>query len=148
MKMCKVLLKERDLKEARHFYEDLFHMDVSADFGDNIVFREGLVIEKGETDTVKKHSYAAFDGELYFETDYFCDFLKRLKRHDVYMVSPLFERDFGQRAIRFTDPSGHLIEVAESERCLARRLKEEGYTVEDIAKKMHLLDDRIWHLVS
>ena len=48
-----------------------------------------------------------------------------------------------RRVIRIYDPDGHIIEIAETLECVARRYLMSGMTVSDTAKKMRLPMDVI-----
>lgn len=55
---------------------------------------------------------------------------------DVRTVRPPAEHSWGQRAVRFFDPDGHVIEVGENMRTVCRRFVESGLTPEETAKRM------------
>lgn len=59
------------------------------------------------------------------------------------LVTPMEERDWGQRVIRIYDPDHHVIEIAETMEGVARRLQADGVTAEAIAEKMRLPLDTV-----
>ena len=83
------------------------------------------------------HSVRRKDGELYFEEDDFDGFLSRLEGlPDIRYVHPALEHPWGQRAVRFYDPDGHIIEVGENMKNVCRRFLDSGMTPEETAKRM------------
>lgn len=75
-----------DIHKARAFYEDLFHVEVQHDFGRNLVFTCGLVLQEDfdwlinvpKVEMKKKE----LNCELYFETKDFDAFLEVLKKRE------------------------------------------------------------------
>lgn len=145
MRLTSALIAVADIEKSKHFYRDVLEMSVVADFGANVTLDGGLVLQT--TDTWK--SFIRTDdvvlpnnaGELYFEEgdlDAFCD---RLKTFDVRYVHPLFEHRWGQRVVRFHDPDGHIIEVAEKLDAVVARFREQGLSVEETAVRMDVAVD-------
>ncbi len=145
---CPLLVVE-STSESRKFYEELFHLKVIADFGENITF--------GDPDThlpmfalQSKTSWVDFTGkkaedillksngfELVFEEEDFDDFIVRLKEMPDYEpVHDIIEYPWAQRVIRFYDPSKHIIEVGESMVCIAKRFLASGLSAEETAKRI------------
>ena len=75
-------------------------------------------------------------GELYFETEDMDAFLPQLDRWQVQFVHRLKEHRWGQRVVRFYDPDGHIIEVAEGLEQVAKRFLAQGMTPEQVAQRM------------
>ena len=74
---------------------------------------------------------------LYFEEDAFDAFAARLAgMADVRYVHPVLEHRWGQRAVRFYDPDGHIIEVGESMKTVCLRFFASGMTPEETARRM------------
>ena len=51
-------------------------------------------------------------------------------------VHPVLEQPWGQRAVRFYDPDGHIIEVGENLKAVCRRFLDGGMTEEQVARRM------------
>ncbi|HWQ51771.1 MAG TPA: VOC family protein, partial [Terriglobales bacterium] len=85
--------------------------------------------------------FKANAGELYFEEDNFDDFLSRLEGLE--LVHPPAQHSWGQRAVRFYDPDGHIIEVGENITAVARRFREGGMTVSEVAARMDVREEYV-----
>jgi len=143
MKYVSTLIAVRDIGVSKRFYYEVLGLEVTADYGANAVLGDRIALQTDET-------WAAFLGigperiirnnlscELYFEEEDFDGFLKMLGRLDgIRYVHPVVEHSFGQRAMRFFDPDGHVIEVGEPIAKVARRFSRDGLSVADIAKRM------------
>lgn len=135
------LLSVRDINKARTFYEELFGVKVTADFGINIGFDCGLALQQDfswltgipqEEIKDKENSF-----EVYFETRDFDGFVERLKkREEIHLLHDVKEHDWGQRVIRFYDLDNHLIEVGESMKSVVENFMAQGMSLEEVAKKM------------
>ena len=142
MRLTSALIAVADIEKSKHFYHVVLEMSVVADFGANVTLDGGLVLQT--TDTWK--SFIRTDdvvlpnnaGELYFETDDLDTFCDRLKAFDVRYVHPLFEHRWGQRVVRFYDPDGHIIEVAEKLEAVVSRFMGQGLSAEETADRMDI----------
>lgn len=116
MKLKNVLIVVKDIEKSRKFYHDLFGLDVVVNNEGNIILTEGLVLQD-ETiwkrflgkDVIPENNSC----ELYFEEyniEAFAEKLEKLYPETRY-VNKLLTYDWGQKAIRFYDPDGNLIEV-------------------------------------
>jgi catechol 2,3-dioxygenase-like lactoylglutathione lyase family enzyme len=142
MRLTSTLIAVEDMERSKRFYHDVLGMGVVADFGANVTLDGGLVLQTSDTwksfirtDDVVLPNNA---GELYFEEgdlDAFCD---RLKTFDVRYVHPLFEHRWGQRVVRFYDPDGHIIEVAEKLEAVVSRFMGQGLSAEETADRMDI----------
>ena len=73
--------------------------------------------------------------ELYFEEDDLDGFVEELSNvPGVESFTALKETPWGQRALRFFDPDGHVIEVAESMEAAVKRMLAAGGTVEEVSQ--------------
>ena len=138
MKYISPLIAVADMERSKAFYKKYFGLDVEVDFGANVVLTCGLSLQTVETwrefiDGAEV-SFKSNAGELYFEEDDFDGFIRRLD--GVELVHPAKEHSWGQRAIRFYDPDGHIIEVGENIAAVARRFADKGMTVKEIAVRM------------
>lgn len=75
--------------------------------------------------------YKGKNAELYFETEEMEADLDKLKNwEDAVEILHDLVQPWGQRAVRFFDPDGHLIEIAESMPSVAIRFLREGKSLE------------------
>ena len=68
-----MLLSVRSMAVSRPFYEQVMGRTVALDFGTNLTFQGGPVLQEGFAQLVgfppERTVYRAHDGELYFETE-------------------------------------------------------------------------------
>ena len=142
MKYKNTLLAVTDMDNSVGFYKNVLGLRVVTDLGANKTLTGGLSLQTRE-------SWAEFLGvspdelgwcgrvsELYFEEDDFDAFVERLNTLDIHYVHPVKEHGWGQRAVRFYDPDGHIIEVGESIKTVVRRFIACGMTPEQAAERM------------
>lgn len=136
------LLVVTDLDRSLTFFKDVLGLDVILDFGANVTLTGGISLQTLD-------SWAEFLGtnpqaitfggrayELYFEEEDFDTFAVHLKTLGVPCVHPVLEHRWGQRAVRFSDPDGHIIEVGESMAAVCKRFLDQGMTIEEAAVRM------------
>ena len=142
------LFAVKNMKIARSFYENLFNLKVTEDYGRNIVFDCGLSLQEDfdwltgipKSEIKNKENNC----ELYFEEEEFNAFVKNLKsKEDIVFLHDVIEYPWGQRVIRFYDPDNHLIEVGEPLKAVIERLLLKGMTTEEIAAKMDISSEDI-----
>lgn len=141
MKYCCTIISVADVNTARRFYENLFGLEVAQDFGLNLAFTCGLTLQQDfdglvrlPKDRVLKKSNNI---ELYFEELDFDGFLDKLKEHPyIEYLGGVVEQSWGQRAIRFYDLDGHIIEVGEDMKMVVNRFLDSGMTMEETAEKI------------
>lgn len=130
-----------DIHKARDFYEDLFPVEVQHDFGRNLVFTCGLVLQEDfdwlihvpKAEMKKKE----LNCELYFEMEDFDAFLVVLKkRKDIRYLHEVRVHLWGQRVVRIFDPDDHLIEIGEAMSCVVKRFLQEGKSLQEISSIM------------
>ena len=61
---------------------------------------------------------------------------EKLSGLEIHYVHPVKEHRWGQRAVRFYDPDGHIIEVGETLKAVCRRFLNDGMTAEQVALRM------------
>ncbi len=118
MKLKNILIVVNDVERSKKFYRDLFGLTVVADFGENVILTEGLVLQERK---VWEHALGqmvcmgSHDTALYFEEYDIERFQKKLQSttHSIEYVHPLIECEGGQRVIRIYDPDKHVIEIRE-----------------------------------
>ena len=140
MQFQSTMLVVENIDRSVAFYEAVLGLRVIMDFGANKTLTGGIALQTLETwrafigtDAV---AFGGNDAELYFEEDDFDAFLDRLSAEDVALVHPVKEHPWGQRAVRFYDPDGHIIEVGENLQTVCRRFLGSGMTPEQTAQRM------------
>lgn len=140
MKFGGCLLVVHDLEKSKEFYAQVLGLRVEQDFGSNIVLTGGLSLQTlaswQQFIEEKPVTFGGNDLELYFETDDLDYLLQKLQQYEVPLVHALKEHNWGQRAIRFYDPDGHIIEVGEPLEEVCLRFYLQGMTAEQIAVRM------------
>lgn len=116
MRLKNVLIVVKDIELSKAFYRDLFGLTVVTDFGENVIFTEGLVLQEQklwEMFTNTKVTSYGNDAELYFEENNMDSFIEKLNHssYEIEYVNPPMENNWGRRVIRIYDPDGHIIEV-------------------------------------
>jgi len=135
----------KSIEKSRKFYEDVLGQKVVMDYGENITFDGDFslqsssswqkFIDKNDDEIIQKSN----SFELYFEEEDFEGFLNRLKAIDyIEYVHDTKEYSWGQHVIRFYDPDGHIIEIGESMRFVAKHFLAQGMTVEEVSKRSQL----------
>lgn len=148
MKLKNVLIVVKDVEISKKFYKEIFGLDVVVEFEGNVILTEGIVLQREDiwrASIEKEVSGESNKWELYFEESYMDGYLQRLQSSnwDIKYVTPLIERDWGQRLVRIYDPDGHIIEVGEAEESVARRFLDGGMSVDTVAEKMRVPKDYI-----
>ncbi|MFR4351496.1 MAG: VOC family protein [Roseburia sp.] len=143
MKLKNILFVVSDIERSKAFYRGLFGLRAVADFGENVILTEGLVLQEQklwEQVIGDEVTIGGRDAELYFEENDMDAFLKRLEESsfEIQYVNRLTQRDWGQRVVRVCDPDGHIIEVGETMEYVARRFLDAGMTAEETAEKAKL----------
>lgn len=140
MKYTGTLIAVKDMGISKRFYHDVLGLDVAADFGANVMLEGGIFLQTLDTweqftrtDNVILQNNA---GELYFEEEDIDAFSEHLRAFEISYVHELLEHPWGQRAVRFYDPDGHIIEVGEMMDAVTERFLRSGMTVEEVAERM------------
>jgi len=116
MKLKNILIVVKDIEKSRKFYQDLFGIELVLDNDGNMILTERLVLQDEKIwktflgkDIVSKSNSC----ELYFEEQDIELFIEKLERMypNIEYVNRLMTHSWGQRAIRFYDLDGNLIEV-------------------------------------
>jgi len=145
MKFLSPLIAVSNMERSKAFYKKYLSLEVEVDFGANVTLTGGLALQTLETwrefigglDV----SFMGNDAELYFEAEDFDSFTENLDGLE--LVHPPLEHPWGQRAVRFYDPDGHIIEVGENMNVVARRFYESGMTIEEIAVRMGVEEQHV-----
>ena len=116
MKYKGTLIVVKDCDRALRFYHDMFGLQLLHDNDGNMELAGGLYLQEAkywEKFLQKKLTSRSNSTELYFEEadiDAFVEKLEKLYPETEY-VNRLTTHSWGQRAVRFYDPDGNLIEV-------------------------------------
>ncbi|MDO5409965.1 MAG: VOC family protein [Lachnospiraceae bacterium] len=142
MKLKNILFVVNDIEKSKAFYRELFGLEVIADFGQNVILTEGLVLQERklwETFIGKPTVTGGNDAELYFEENDMEGFLRKLQESSfsVTFLNECADQDEEKRVVRVYDPDMHVIEISESREYAARRRLEKRMTEPDRKK-----DDR------
>lgn len=121
MKFKNPMLVVSDIEKSRKFYKEVLGLNTVLDLGTNITLSGGIILQAIDSwaDLILKEideiNYSGNDVELYFEEDFFDDFLDRLKLiENIDYIHPVLEHRWGQRVVRFYDLDKHIIEVGEN----------------------------------
>ena len=147
MELKNPLLAVADMERSLAFYETVLGLRVILDFGANKTLTGGLCLQTLETwrDLLgtDRIAFGGNDAEVYFEENQFDAFSGRLKALDIHYIHPVKEHPWGQRAVRFYDPDGHIIEVGETMAAVCRRFRDSGLTPEQTAERMDVPVDYV-----
>lgn len=121
MKFKNPMLVVSDIEKSRKFYKEVLGLNTVLDLGTNITLSGGIILQAIDSwaDLILKEideiNYSGNDVELYFEEDFFDDFIDRLKLiENIDYIHPVLEHRWGQRVVRFYDLDKHIIEVGEN----------------------------------
>ena len=142
MQKASFLLVVDNIQKSRIFYENVLFQDVLFDFGANITFSGGFSLQAKDVwcefisvteDEILKNTK---NMEVYFEEDDFDAFITHLQAcDDITYVHAIREYPWGQRVVRFYDPDHHIIEVGESMESVAKKLFNQGLSLEEVAER-------------
>jgi catechol 2,3-dioxygenase-like lactoylglutathione lyase family enzyme len=143
MRYVSALLAVRDMESSKRFYRTVLGLEVVADFGANVTLTGGISLQTADTwaKLIRRETgeivFRNLAAELYFEEDRIDDFAAKLAAvPDLAYVHPLLEHPWGQRAVRFYDPDGHIIEVGENMAVVVRRFLDNGLSIRETAARM------------
>ena len=143
MKYKNPLLVVCDLEASIAFYREVLGLRIVRDFGANVTLTGGVCLQTKESwlgflgVNEGAITFGGRDAELYFEEGAFDAFAARLAgMADVRYVHPVLEHRWGQRAVRFYDPDGHIIEVGESMKRVIGRFLASGLSMEETSRRM------------
>jgi catechol 2,3-dioxygenase-like lactoylglutathione lyase family enzyme len=148
-----IIVKER-FQEIVKFYSEVLGQEVESDFGACVIFRCGLSVWQPSPEHIVAPMSRPTEGhsfELCFETDDDHEFFRRvdaIKAAPVKLLHDVREEAWGQRTIRFYDPSGNLIEYGESVPCFVRRTAAEGRGAEEVSAKTGVSIERVSAILS
>lgn len=143
LKNCSTAIFVKDIRASREFYTGILGLTVDMDFGENIVFKNGITIwevrnkhiipVKLGLDKISEHTVNRF--EIYFETENLDEVFENLKSKGVRFLHEVHEESWGQWTIRFFDPDNHLIEIGESMKQFVCRFYNQGLTIDQVSER-------------
>ena len=137
---CVILVQ--DIEKSKQFYNIILSQKIVNDFGRNVVFEGGFsiwqrdyalnLIFQGKLDKI---AVGGNNFEIYFETEDLENLYDQLVNEKVVVIHSVIEHSWGQRGFRVRDPDGYIVEFSESMENVVRRLKMNGLSLEEVAKK-------------
>jgi len=140
-----------DIKVSREFYQNIFSLEVEADFGENVVFKKAFSIwQKKRANTIifgnkiiSERKEINNNIELYFETIDIESIWEKISSSKVEIITQL-----KKRVIRFYDPDKFIIEVAESMSEVIQGLHQLGMSKKDISIKTQMPLKAVKEIIS
>lgn len=142
MKYICTLIAVKDIEKSKQFYSEVLEQEVVLDFGANVTLSGGFALQSTESwkEFIHKNedeiAYENNASELYFEEDDMDKFIDKIDKLNLKYVHKLKEHSWGQRVIRFYDLDGHIIEVGENLAVVAKRFKDSGMSIQEVAARM------------
>ena len=141
MKFHSPMIIVSDIEKSKLFYTEVLKETVTLDLGTYVIMggfsmmsRETWKEQTKENQTSTRNTGHNF--ELYFEESQLDEFVAELQRSQQFEeFQPLTEADWGQRAIRFLDPDGYVVEVSETMEEVVLRLLASGMTIQEASEK-------------
>ena len=120
MKLKNIVIVVKDIESSKHFYKELFGLDVILDQEGNAILTEGLVLQESkvwEETLGQKVVWKNHASELYFEETDLELFLEKLQKYEreIKILSLPEAAEGARRAVRLYDPDGNMIEVGEAQ---------------------------------
>lgn len=145
-----------DIKVSREFYQNIFSLEVEADFGENVVFKKAFSIwQKNrakkiifQNKIISERKEVNNNVELYFETNDIESIWEKISLSKVEIIHQVKEEPWGQRVFRFYDPDKFIIEVAEPMSEVIKRLHQLGMPKNDISIKTQMSLKAVEKIVS
>lgn len=145
-----------DIKVSREFYQNIFSLEVEADFGENVVFKKAFSIWQKkrankiifENKIISERKEVNNNVELYFETIDIESIWEKILWFKVEIIHPIKEESWGQRVIRFYDPDKFIIEVAEPMSEVIKRFHQLGFSKNDISSKTQMSLEVVEKIIS
>jgi catechol 2,3-dioxygenase-like lactoylglutathione lyase family enzyme len=133
--ICPLIVVE-DVERSRKFYTEIMGQSVRYDYGENVTFSGDFAIHQAAhfQNLLPGHElrFRCHNHELCFETDDVDAFYAQVNQK-VNIIHEPREQPWRQKVMRMYDPDGHVVEVGESLDHTARRLLQEGLSVEEVA---------------
>jgi len=145
-----------DIEVSREFYQNIFSLEVEADFGENVVFKKAFSIWQEtrankiifDKNIISERKEVNNNVELYFETIDIESIWEKISSSKVEVIHPVKEEPWGQRVLRFYDPDKFIIEVAEPMSEVIKRFHRLGMSKKDISIKTQMPLKAVEKIVS
>ena len=149
MKNIHMLFAVSDMEKSKAFYETILEQKVQVDLGVTVAFESGIVLNSDYPGLIYAEKYAPQptgiklemiskpnNSQLVIEVENFDDFVTKIKAVEgIEILHDVTEYNWGQRVLRFYDYDKHIIEIDEKWADATKRLRAQGLTVEEIAKR-------------
>lgn len=139
MKFSCPLIAVRSMAVSKAFYQEVLGQKIVLDFGSNVTFAGGFALQEDFPGLAGfdpgQIAWRPYAGELYFETEDLAGDAARVEAAGTELLHGEREYPWGQRVIRFFDPDGHIIELAESMESVVRRFLAQGLSEEETARR-------------
>ena len=130
--ICNLFVLEH-MERSKQFYREVLGQEVVSDLGANVTLSCGLSLQT--MDSWKQFTRLE-QISLGHNAEDLDAFEERLRSMPISYVHPVHQQPWGQRAMRFYDPDGHIIEVGETMPSVVRRFLAQGLTLEEVAQRM------------
>ena len=139
MSFVSSIIVVEDISRSRMLYENILHLQVTADFGIyNVGFEGGLSLYRkaffqeliGSQVNLDKHNNVV----LYFEVDSLEELEEEIAKNGFEFIHRIREQPWKQRNFRFYDSDQHVLEIAEKMDIVIYRLQQNGNSIEEIAQ--------------
>ncbi len=145
-----------DIKVSREFYQNIFSLEVEADFGENVVFKKAFSIWQKkrankiifDNKIISERKEVNHNIELYFETIDVELIWEKISSSKVEIIHPVKEESWGQRVFRLYDPDKFIIEVAEPMSEVIKRFHRLGMSKKDISIKTQMPLKAVTKIIS
>lgn len=121
MRLKNIVIVVIDIAKSKAFYRDVFGLQVLQESEGNVILSDGLVLQDAMvwSEAIGKSVTLDYNAMvIYFETSDIHEVVEKLEGYadDIRIITPTTENAWGRKMIRFYDPDGHVIEVAEAGR--------------------------------
>ncbi len=143
------VLLVKDVAVSKKFYTDIMIQEIEMDVGKNVGFKGGLAIwereyarnfinssvNRDENKFQPKNPRKNSSIELYFEFARLDEIYGKIIKSGMEIAHEIITQPWQQRAFRFFDPDGYLIEIAEPMWAVVIRLHDGGLSSKEIQKQ-------------
>lgn len=116
MQLKNIVLVVKNIEISKKFYQELFGMQIIRDFGENVMFSGGLVLQEQNCweDLIDESIQVGNSTEIFFEDNDLDEFISKVEKFEpeVKIVKAPRTNSWGKRTVMLKDPDGHIIEVS------------------------------------
>lgn len=122
LKFVNTILFVKDIKVSKQFYADLLEIKILHDWGEMIVFENHFAVFQGKNLLQNIYEGKSIENEFpfgkdnllaYFISDNLEESYNKLKANNVTIIHDIKKLPHGEKAFRFYDPDGHIVEIGE-----------------------------------